>query len=156
MFAKAVQSHANSQLQRPRPTQPLKPAKPSMLNTGIVGKLHENVQFDDFPDDDDLDLDGNSSPAPSFKSSISGFVHVAKPTPLPSVPSQLSDTGSNPIKRSTPSLPQKPLTKGAFKQPQSSVPIPWSSSPNNHQNPPNPPPIKFNTGLTTHCEACQA
>ena len=141
MFAKAVQSHANSQLQRPRPTQPLKPAKPSMLNAGIVGKLHENVQFDDFPDDDDLDLDENSSPVPSFKSSISGFVHTAKPTPLPSVPSQLSNTSSDPIRRATPSLPQKPSTNGNFKQPQSSVPIPWSSSPRNHQNQPNPPQI---------------
>ena len=79
-----------------------------MINAGIVGKLHENVGFDDFPDDADLDLDEKSSPHPSAKSSISGFVNVERPT---SLPSQSTSVGNS------------------FKQPQSSLPIPWSSSP---------------------------
>ena len=85
-----------------------------MLNAGIVGKLHENVGFDDFPDDADLDLDEKSSPHPSAKSTISGFLDLEKPTPLPS---------------------QKTSIGNSFKQPQSSVPIPWSSSPELQRNP---------------------
>ena len=84
-----------------------------MLNANVVSKLHENVQFDDFPNDADLDLDEKSSPYPAIKSSISGFVRKEKPTHLPA---------------------QKPPVSKSFKQPQSSAPIPWSSSPEVHRN----------------------
>lgn len=84
----------------------------SFSDGGRVGKLHHTVLFDenDFVDDDDLDLDSDSS-----------------------VPTQAATASTN---ITYPSLPSTILSKPAISQPPaSSVPLPWSSSPIQHKAP---------------------
>ena len=78
-----------------------------------MGKLHDTVVFDenDFVDDDDIDLDSDSSLNPHIAST-----DITYPT-LPAVPQSCSSTATTLV------------------PPGSSVPIPWSSSPIQHKAP---------------------
>ena len=89
---------------------------------GRVGKLHDTVVFDenDFVDDDDLDLDSDSSPKTHPTTAITDITYPSLPSTIPS-------------KAAIPQLPS------------SSVPLPWSSSPIQH-NAPTAAPI---SGATT-------
>ena len=83
-------------------------------NGGRVGKLHNDVYFDenDFEDDADIDLDGNDSPVTIKESSLT-----------PSASTLLPDLGQK--------------KHAAPRTPASSMPLPWSSSPlSHHQMPP--------------------
>ena len=84
----------------------------SFSDGGRVGKLHDTVLFDenDFVDDDDLDLDSDSS-APTLVATASTNITY------PSLPS---------------TVPSKPAIS---QPPASSVPLPWSSSPIQHKAP---------------------
>ena len=91
----------------------------SQMNGGRVGKLHDDVYFDenDFDDDANIDLDADDSP-----------VNHKHPSPAPSSATLLPD----PTQKSFTNL-QTPL---------SSTPLPWSSSPLAHHQlpPPKDPP----------------
>ena len=84
----------------------------SFSDGGRVGKLHDTVLFDenDFVDDNDLDLDSDSS-APTLVATASTDITY------PSLPS---------------TVPSKPAIS---QPPASSVPLPWSSSPIQHKAP---------------------
>ena len=93
---------------------------------GRVGKLHDTVFFDenDFVDDEDLDLDSDSTINPTQVSTTcpSTNTNITYPSTTtdvkyPSLPDTLAHTTTAP----TP--------------PASSVPIPWSSSPPHHKLP---------------------
>lgn len=85
----------------------------SLNGGGRVGKLHDTVVFDenDFVDDDELDLDSDTSVNPHTTAT-----NITYPT-LPAVPQSCSSTATTLI------------------PPGSSVPIPWSSSPIHHKVP---------------------
>ena len=84
----------------------------SFSDGGRVGKLHDTVLFDenDFVDDNDLDLDSDSS-APTYVATATTNITY------PSLPS---------------TVPSKPAIS---QPPASSVPLPWSSSPIQHKAP---------------------
>ena len=84
----------------------------SYSDGGRVGKLHDTVLFDenDFVDDDDLDLDSDSSAPTYAPTATTNITYPSLPSTLPSKP---------------------PISK----PPASSVPLPWSSSPIQHKAP---------------------
>lgn len=102
---------------------------------GRVGKLHDTVFFDenDFVDDEDLDLDSDSSVDPAqtditYPSTKTDNTYPSTKTDI-TYPSTTTDV-------TYPSLPNTlPHTTTPPKPPTSSVPIPWSSSPPHHKLP---------------------
>lgn len=112
-----------------------------------MSALHDAVFFDegDFEDDGDLDFDDSivyELPSHSFGSSPNSF--RAPPPPPPSVPPPFGESTREPreptppTKRAYTSINDKHPAKNntRFQLPNSSAPLPWSSSPVEHLGPP--------------------
>lgn len=138
MFKQAVKEHSSgaakplhqSDLLRSNAAPPPKPqqsagVKRKMDTESALGSLHSAVYFDENDFDDDLDLDEPQQLiAPSSASIIS-----SKPVTYPS----LDTDDKNPSDINYPDLPTGSQDAPG---PTSSMPVPWSSSPPTHYQPP--------------------
>lgn len=142
MFKKAVKDHPGG---GPKPlhqsdllrSNTAIPSKPPPQSAGIkrkietessLGSLHSAVYFDENDFDDDLDLD---EPQPLIASNAANII-ASKPITYPSL-----DTSTTGIKNSQDvNYPELPSMSQNAPAPPSSMPMPWSSSPPSHLQPP--------------------
>lgn len=112
-----------------------------------LSALHQAVFFDegDFEDDGDLNFDDSitqESPSYSFGNSPASFSVPSPPLPRVSPSLNKSSRESTPNKRAYDSIKDEPQNKSNSLHPaipNSSAPLPWSSSPVEHLGPPTRP-----------------
>lgn len=157
MFKKAVKDHPaaggsakplQSNFLRANTIVPSKPPPPQsvgvkrkveMANSGesSLGSLHNAVYFDENDFDDDLDLDIDE-PLPFTAPSVPSAANTTKPDPVtyPSIDLPPTTASKSQSDIRYPELPPNSQENAA---PPSSIPIPWSSSPPSHFQPPPKP-----------------
>ncbi|KAJ5098672.1 ATP-dependent DNA helicase PIF1 [Penicillium argentinense] len=128
------------------PTQPTGvKRKIEMTNSGqsALGSLHSGVYFDENDFDDDLDFDDFDEPLPFVAPTTTSTTVKPEPVPYPKIndlPTKPSESVSvQDMPQSDIKYPELPPNSQEYAAPPSSIPLPWSSSPPSHFQPPSKP-----------------